>query len=340
MTPKRPAIVPVEVWEQAPEPVQVVMSAIVAYYEQRIAKLEAEVRELTDRLNQNSQNSSKPPSSDGPHVKRKPPKPPSGRKPGGQPGHTPHQRALAPETEVDAVIPSKPHQCRRCGEPLTGSDPEPWRQQGAELPPVRPYIIEYQRHRLKCSYCGITTCGKLPAGVAPTCYGPRLASVVALCTGGYRMSKRMAASFCREVLGIELSLGEICQIEQTVTTAVAPAVEEAAMYVQSCDLNIDETPWKEREKCQNSEGGLALNFCLCRHREEQREGAGRKLWRVRTVRPLQRRNKPTARRSGIGSSAATPATDSSMNARARPLTFLSIPRTLCFSSLYGGCATN
>src|SRR5262245_32619508 len=62
------------------------------------------------------------------------------------------------------------------------------------------------------------------------------------------MSKRMVVSFCREGLGIEVSLGEISQIEQTVTNAVAPAVEEAAVYVQSCDLNIDETPWKERWK--------------------------------------------------------------------------------------------
>ena len=62
------------------------------------------------------------------------------------------------------------------------------------------------------------------------------------------MSKRMVVSFCREVLGIELSVGEICQIEQTVTKAVAPAVEEAAVYVQSCDANIDETPWKERRQ--------------------------------------------------------------------------------------------
>jgi transposase len=104
MTLKRPAIVPPEVWEQAPEPVQVVMHAMVAYYEQRIAKLEADVRELTARLNQNSQNSSKPPSSDGPHVKRKPPKLPSGRKPGGQPGHPPYQRVLVPIEKVDAVI--------------------------------------------------------------------------------------------------------------------------------------------------------------------------------------------------------------------------------------------
>jgi transposase len=248
VTPKRPAIVPVEVWEQAPEAVQVVISAMAEYYERRITQLEAEVRDLTARLNQNSQNSSKPPSSDGPHVKRKPPKPPSGQKPGGQPGHTPHQRVLVPVEQVDEVIPCKPPQCRRCGESLTGNDPEPWRHQVVELPLVRPHITEYQRHRLRCRGCGLTTCGELPAGIAPVCYGPRLASVVALCTSGYRMSKRMVVSLCREVLGIELSLGEVSQIEQTVTNAITPAVEEAAVYVQSCDLNIDETPWKERGK--------------------------------------------------------------------------------------------
>jgi len=41
------------------------------------------------------------------------------------------------------------------------------------------------------------------------------------------MSKRMVASFCQAVLGVELSVGEIGQIEQTVRQAVAPAVEEA-----------------------------------------------------------------------------------------------------------------
>ena len=248
MTPKRPALMPVELWEQRTEPLQIVINAMVDYYEQRIATLEAEVRELTARLNQTSQNSSKPPSSDGPHVKRKPPKPASGRKPGGQPGHTPHQRVVVPVDKVDEVVACKPAQCRRCGQPLTGSDPAPWRHQVVELPPVRPHLPEYQRHRLRCPGCGITTCGDLPAGVALTCYGPRLASVVALCTGGYRMSKRMVASFCREVLGITLCAGEICQIEQTVTQAVTPAVEEAAVYVQSCDANIDETPWRERRQ--------------------------------------------------------------------------------------------
>jgi hypothetical protein len=47
MTPKRPTIVPIAVWEQAPEAVQVVMGAMVDYYEQRLAQLAAEVRDLS-----------------------------------------------------------------------------------------------------------------------------------------------------------------------------------------------------------------------------------------------------------------------------------------------------
>lgn len=53
---------------------------IIDGYERRIVRLEREVAEVREQLRRNSQNSSKPPSSDGPHVKRKPPKEPSGRK--------------------------------------------------------------------------------------------------------------------------------------------------------------------------------------------------------------------------------------------------------------------
>ena len=232
-------------WEQISAPLQAAISVMVESYEQRLAVLAAEVAALREQLNQTSQNSSRPPSSDGPQVKRKPPQAPSGRKPGAQPGHPVHQRALVAQEEVSEVIVCKPTHCRRCGRPVIGSDPAPWRQQVIEVPLPVPYITEYQVHRLLCACCGITTCGELPAGVPTTCYGPRLASVVALCSGAYRMSKRMVTDFCRDVLGVEVAVGEICRIEQTVTQAVAPAVAEAQLYVQTHDTNVDETPWWE-----------------------------------------------------------------------------------------------
>jgi hypothetical protein len=99
VTPKKPSVLPREMWEQLPVALQAVVGAMGAHYEQRIAALEAQVRELTACLHQTSQNSSKPPSSDGPHVKRKPPQPPSGRKPGGhsQPQVHRHRRDCDPQ---------------------------------------------------------------------------------------------------------------------------------------------------------------------------------------------------------------------------------------------------
>lgn len=60
------------------------------------------------------------------------------------------------------------------------------------------------------------------------------------------MSKRRVASFCRDVLGVELAGGESSRSEQRVTQAVAPAVEEAALYVQTHDTNVAETLGKEQ----------------------------------------------------------------------------------------------
>jgi transposase len=74
--------IPESLWNTVPPEAQAAILAVIAALEKRIAELEA-------RLNLNSTNSSKPPSSDPPDVKlkRRPPAPPSGRKRGRQPGH-------------------------------------------------------------------------------------------------------------------------------------------------------------------------------------------------------------------------------------------------------------
>jgi transposase len=239
---------PQELWDRIPPDLQAALWVVVESYEQRLAALAAEVAELKERLHQTSQNSSRPPSSDGPQVKRKPPRAPSGRKRGAQPGHPVQRRALLPVEQVQEVVVCKPTQCRRCGEALQGDDPEPLRHQVLEVPPPTLQVTEYQLHRLVCARCDLTTCGTLPPGVLPVSYGPRLASLVAVCSGVYRMSKRMVASFCTEILGVPMAVGEVCQVEQTMCAALASPVREARGYVQGQNVNVDETPWRQQQQ--------------------------------------------------------------------------------------------
>ena len=151
---ERPPPIPVELWRQIPPHVQAVLWVVLDRYEARIASLEAEVAELKARLNQSSQNSSKPPSSDGPHVKRKPPHPASGRKRGGQPGHPAHHRTLVPVDQVDEVVVCTPTHCRRCGRTLQGTDSQPHRHYRGGTPPLSGVgFLSSQKHLRSSSQC-------------------------------------------------------------------------------------------------------------------------------------------------------------------------------------------
>jgi hypothetical protein len=94
------------------------LAAVMGRLERRIADLEA-------RHNQDSNNSSKPPSSVPVGVKRKPPTPPSRRKRGGQPGRRKGGRPLAPPVKLRSSTDCKPVSCRWCSRPLGGVDPAP-----------------------------------------------------------------------------------------------------------------------------------------------------------------------------------------------------------------------
>ena len=72
--------VPDELWVKIPTDAQSAILALVSSLERRIAALEA-------RLNRNSSNSSKPPSTEPLHLKRQPPRPTSKKRRGGQAGH-------------------------------------------------------------------------------------------------------------------------------------------------------------------------------------------------------------------------------------------------------------
>lgn len=211
-----------------------------------IEQLLARIAELEQRLGQNSQNSSRPPSTDAPAVSRPANRAPSGRKPGGQPGHEGHQRLLLPAAAVDVIVPVKPRQCQRCGARLHGADGAPRRHQVTELPRVRPHVTEYQVHTLGCAQCGEQTTATVPAGVPAGAFGPRLEATVAVCTGVYHLSRRTTVGLMADLFGVGLSLGTVSACEQAVSAAVAKPVAEAHAYVQQQDVvHADETGWRQ-----------------------------------------------------------------------------------------------
>lgn len=217
--------------------------ARIAQLEALVATLAARVAELEARLGQNSSNSSKPPSSDPPSAPAKPATAPSGRKPGGQKGHRGHHRARRPP---DHVVDHKPPACRRCGAGLCGDDPDPQWHQVTEVPPPRAEVTEHRLHTLACRDCGAATTATLPPEVPRGAFGPRLAALVAVATGVYRVGKRDAAGLVNDWFGVEMSLGAVTACEQVVSAALAPPVEAARAYVQAQPVaHADETSWRQ-----------------------------------------------------------------------------------------------
>lgn len=214
----------------------------------RIAALEAEVAELRARVGSNSTNSSKPPSTDPPGTTR-PATKSSGKKRGGQPGHEGHQRQLLPPDKVDHRVDVVPDRCDRCGTRLHGRDKHPLRHQVIDVPPITPDVTEYRLHALDCGCCGATTRAQLPEGVPRGAFGPRLSAMMAICTAKYRLSKRAVRELLADFLGVELSLGSVCNVEQHVSAAIEPCVGEAHLHVQqSAAVNADETSWREDKR--------------------------------------------------------------------------------------------
>src|SRR6266571_8330776 len=105
-------------YAEGPEAVVAVVVTLVGEMVARVASLEAEKAALQAKLETNSRNSSKPPSSEGPGDKPHPQsqRVRSGRKPGGQPGHVGQTLRLV-ETP-DAVVVHAPRQCGVCGQSL------------------------------------------------------------------------------------------------------------------------------------------------------------------------------------------------------------------------------
>jgi transposase len=228
----------------------------IAQLEAENARLREENRQLKERLGLNSSNSSKPPSSDAPGTARQPKKP-TGRRPGGQPGHKKHERALLPPEDVQHVVELVPRECGGCKRRLHGQDSEPRRHQVVEVPPLSAIVTEYRCHALRCPDCGVVTREEVPAH-ARSAFGDRLAALASVLVGKYRLSKRLVKDALSDMVGVELSVGSVSNLEGEISQALAPATAEALAHVRDSQaVNADETGFFQGRK-----GGRAARAWL------------------------------------------------------------------------------
>jgi transposase len=241
-----------EDWNRTPPTVQVVVIALwqqVQALQAQVVTLQAEVTQLREQVGRNSQNSSLPPSSDAPNVPPHSQRAPSGRKVGGQKGHTGHGRKLVPVEKVTRLMSLKPTRCHACGALLLGEDAHPVRHQVTDLPRVKPEVTEYQQHTLMCLACGTQTQAEFPAEMPTGSFGPRVQATVAYLTGRFGTSQRDVQEILQTIFHTDLSLGSIPAQEDQMSAALAEPVQAVQTYVQQQPVqNVDETSWQEKTK--------------------------------------------------------------------------------------------
>lgn len=218
-----------------------------AILKRRIAELEARLA----RLEKNSSNSSKPPSSDivkppradgkrGKRGKRK-------RKRGGQPGHPKHQRPMFPPEQVDQVKDYKLECCPQCAGDLELREQAVSVLQQVELVARPIKITEHRSRACFCEHCQREFVEPIPAAVRRAgASGPQLTALVAYLKGVCHCSFTTIQSYLRDVLGLRFSRGYLRKLCGKVTQGLDGAYEELlAVLPQQKQLNVDETGHKE-----------------------------------------------------------------------------------------------
>lgn len=180
------------------------------------------------KLGMNSENSSKPPSSDGLAKKTTSLRESSGKPAGGQKGRkgTTLRQAEQPDDVVRHPLPS---QCERCQARLPVDAVQVWeRRQVFDVPVVAFNVIEHQALAVTCS-CGQFHTSSFPTGVSDAVqYGPQVRALGVHLTQGQMLPYARAAQLIADIYGLAISPGTLVAWVAEARTALQPTADDIA----------------------------------------------------------------------------------------------------------------
>lgn len=223
------------------------LRATVSKLTEEVEKLTQVVRELQEKKNKNSRNSSKPPSSDGleklpvPKSNRDP----SGKRPGAQKGHEGHGLKKIEADRVDGV-PHRPHQCEGC--PRLGQCELVYRSSIRHEYDIEVTVVDRQ-HYTESYACkmdnGNIISGEFPSGITSSQqYGSGIKSYVSTLNTEGMMSIKRIHDFV-SCFGIPYSTGSIAKAVKELSGILAPTVSRIReALLCAAVVNCDETGFR------------------------------------------------------------------------------------------------
>lgn len=216
-----------------------------ARLEAEVMELKALVKELLSQISRltikkNSSNSSIPPSIDLLRKNRSL-RTKSGKKPGGQQGHT--GTTLTMTETPDAIHKLIPDYCNDCGTGLEEIDAQfESKRQVVEIPPIKPVYIEYQSHSKICT-CGYKQIGAYPCGVTNHIqYGASIEAMVGYqSVYQYTPFKRLSELF-KHCFNLPISQGSIDNLLKRLSAKALPLYQAIKEQIEmSTQVGGDET---------------------------------------------------------------------------------------------------
>ena len=213
-------------------------------------KLQHVLEAIQGKLDQDSHNSHKPPSSDGPKTPPRPPAAPSGRKRGGQPGRQGKARAPLPEGSEKRTVEVPLTACPHCAatippEAITGIVTQRVLDLVHELTEVTAFRLEVGL----CPCCHKAIQAPLPPEGGAGELGPQLRALAAYLRTQGRMSLGPLHFFFKEILKADVSRGWLYESGVRVGDALAPIWEALAEEIRQAKVvNMDETGFGRKDR--------------------------------------------------------------------------------------------